>query len=232
MTVGNAAGELGAGVAVLSVPEGPAAVYAAGIGDRDGDGFAEIALSAGPAINAVYVFAGGFDEAVAYAPGDPRTVRLVDPCAQAGATFGSALVGGVDLDGDGRPDFVVGNRANKRLVVFDADLAPLDCFGRTPAQFGRVFDLVGDIDGDGAVDLAATHGDAAVVEASVFYNDGLGRFGVGGVVSPRTAHVRLDRPARRKLGIAGAGDFDGDGRADLAAVVLSAGGEMTWVVYR
>lgn len=222
------------GVAVLGAPQGPAGVYAAGVGDLDGDGYADLAFSAGGDIDDSYLFFGGPwpGDALAYADGDPRTVRLVDPCPAENPSFGTAFAGGVDLDGDpeGRPDFAVGNRANKRIAVFDAARRPLDCFGRSPVQYGRFFDLAGDVDGDGAVDIVATHGDPAVTAAHIFYNDGLGRFGVGAGVSPRRPHVVLDRPARRKLGVAGAGDVDGDGRADVAAVVCDGDG-VSWIVY-
>lgn len=233
-TVAIGPGGDGADVARLITPEGPAGIYAAGLGDLDGDGFDDLALSAGGAIDASYVFYGGaWPGAVAFVADDPRTVRLSDPCPAANPSFGTAFVGGVDLDGDagGRPDFAVGNRANKRVVVFDSDRATLDCFGRSPVQYGRFFDLAGDVDGDGAVDLVATHGDPAVSAAHIFFNDGLGRFGVGAMISPRGAHVTLDQPLRRKLGVAGAGDVDGDGRPDVAAVYLDGDAAMTWIVY-
>lgn len=215
---------------------GPTGTYAAGLGDLDGDGYDDIALSHGPDLNQSFIYYGGdwqWNEPVRYMFGDPDTVRLADPCGAANATFGTGFVGGVDLDGDpeGRPDFVVGNRANKRLVVFDADRQTLDCFGRSPGQYGRVFDLAGDVDGDGAVDIIATHGDPAVPAAHIFYNDGLGRFGVGVQASPRTPHVVLDQPARRKLGVAGVGDMNGDGLADVAAVYIDGDDGLRWIVY-
>lgn len=228
------------GVTALQVPEANAGVFGAGVGDLDGDGRTEIAFSAGGQFNDSYVFYGGdaVPATVVYAAANPRTVKLVHPCPVEGtqSTFGSYFAGGVDLSGDeeGRPDFVVGDRNTKRLVVFDQDLQMVDCFGRVEVRFGVVFDLAGDINGDGGVDIIATHGDdARTTDAFVYYNDAdePGRFGTGEGIENRVSDVRLVNPPRRKLGVARAGDFDGDGRDDLASVVKEPGGPLRVTVY-
>ena len=230
--------ELPAGdrVTAIVVPEGRAAVYGTGAGDLNGDGFSEFVFSAGVAINVVYVFNGGADlgDVINYAGADPATRALPDPCPADNPSFGSFFAGGVDLNGDAgnQPDFVVGNRNNKRLAVFDNDLNDLDCFARGPTQFGKIFDLAGDVDGDGAIDLVVTHEEDQNVNAFVFYNDGSGQFGIGAEIPQRGHHVLLDTPAVRKQGVAGIGDFDNDGRADIGAVIKQAGnGPIEFVVY-
>jgi hypothetical protein len=215
--ISNNAAELSANVQVINSPASPAGVYASGAGDMDGDGNADMVFSAQGAGEQSFVLYGGRFE----------RVPLANPCGGAAPTFGSFFAGGVDLDGDvdGRPDFVVANRNNKRVVVFDQDLASTDCLGRPPSQFGLVMGLAGDIDGDGSEDLIVTHGDddPGKVEAYIFYNDGQGRFGTADPTSNdpeiRQGDVLLATPALRKLGVAGLGDFDNDGRADVGVIV-------------
>ena len=79
------------------------------------------------------------------------------------------------------------------VVVFDENDQPIDCFGRSRALFGNVFDFAGDLDGDGFEDLIVTHADTDA-DAFVFYNDGLGQFGDGAAEAPRGAHIIFDEP--------------------------------------
>ena len=78
----------------------------------------------------------------------------------------------------------------------------------------------------------ATHEEDENVNAFVFYNDGLGNFGIGAGIPDRGHHVLLATPAVRKQGVAGIGDFDNNGRDDLAAVIKQAGnGPVELVIY-
>ena len=142
----------------------------------------------------------------------PDTVQLDYPCAANANNFGTAFVGGVDLNGAGGPDFVVADRTSKRVMAFDHTLAPLDCFSvaNTPDRFGSLLDF-GDVDGDGEMDIFVSHDDAGDPrrDAYVFYNDGLGRFGVGADEAGRLANVVVRSPALKKIGFASAGDFTG-----------------------
>jgi hypothetical protein len=104
-----------------------------------------------------------------------------------------------DLNGDGKPDLVTGG-------------STISVFANSGDRFGRRRDYretagagaVGDLDGDGALDLAVANvGEPARV--SVFLNTGDGRFRVpaeyGAGADPRSVAI---------------GDLDGDGKADLA----------------
>ena len=171
------------------------------------------------------------DDAVPYVNGNPATRSISSHCTE-DEGFGEFIVGGVDLDGDAnnRADLAIADGLNRRIVIFDQDLAALDCFGRSRADFGNSFDFTGDFDGDGSVDMIVTHS-AERNDAFIFLNDGQGRFGNGAGEADRGYHVLIDQPPAPKAGVAGIGDFDGDGRPDVASFIKYAGGDVEVTVY-
>ena len=218
------------GVTQLTIPEENAGVFAAGIGDIDGDGNADLALGGGGNFNVTYVFYGARELPIL--PIDNiRRVALVNPCIAPSTSFGSWFAGGRDLTGDGTPDFLVGARGHKRVVVFDQDLASVDCVGRNEVQFGVNFDIAGDLNADGNLDLIVTHRDnqGRPSDAMAFYNDGTGHF--GGPTLPRVPDVRFTEAQRPRLGAAGIGDFNGDGRDDVVTIYKVQGGPLRAIVH-
>src|SRR4030095_3786714 len=121
-------------------------------GDIDGDGVSDIVIGA-PGRSEAFVFNG-------------RTGALIytvtSPAIEQQPSFGAAVAGGKDLDGDGTPDFAVGAplQKNSRGAVFvfngrDGTLRR-NLRVRSPqtfARFGAAIHLSDDLTGDGRPDI-------------------------------------------------------------------------------
>lgn len=136
-----------------------------------------------------------------------------------GDRFGAAVAGLGDVDGDGRGDFAIGapraapnGAASGRVRVYSGRNAVLLyelVGGAAGERFGAVLSGVGDVDGDGLGDLAVGapgHGSARGRVQVFCGTDGTLLWSRAGPAPG----------ARFGQALAGIGDVDGDGRADLA----------------
>jgi hypothetical protein len=201
---GQAAGErLGAAVA--------------GAGDVDGDGFDDVAVGvpgsaqAGPGAGVVRLVSGATG----------ADIRILTGPEPYGA-FGSAVAGVGDVDGDGRPDLAVGTPNFSglapnagRVDVFGADGAVLRTWSgsATQDQFGFSVAGAGDFNNDGRADvivgvIGADAGGTSAGQAQVLSGAD------GSVLATLDGAAAYDGLGRS---VAGVGDVDGDGRADVVA---------------
>jgi FG-GAP-like repeat len=181
----------------------------ASLGDVDGDGHLDIVLAKGrhwPLLDVVLINDGK--------AGFTRRHVLAD---RADRSYSAALA---DLAGDGDLDLVVANDAPDQKVVYFNDgrghFTLSGTFGAAtwPTRNVTVVDAVlspdsatsiaaGDLDGDGAPDLAVPHRDGG--QSYVYINDRRGRF----------ARRRPFGPPRSATRAIALGDLDGDGRLDI-----------------
>ncbi|MEK6608440.1 MAG: FG-GAP-like repeat-containing protein [Myxococcota bacterium] len=205
----------------------------AGAGDVDGDGFGDALVGAYLWDGAVadegrtYLFRG---TATGLTSGSTWTA---DPTDATGSFFGVSVAGAGDVNGDGFGDVIVGAYAASGDVVNEgrAYLFPGSASGLaaaptwtadpadlTGASFGWSVAGAGDVNGDGFADVIvgayAANGDLANEgRAYLFY--GLGT-GLG--ATPAASLDPTDQPgARFGYSVAGAGDVNGDGFADVIA---------------
>ncbi|NUT12309.1 MAG: hypothetical protein HOQ38_17730 [Nonomuraea sp.] len=211
-------------VVPLATGTGPAAARSCGGHpyDFDGDGRADLAVAA------PYDHSRAGSVTVMYGTG--RTLELTQRDAEPGDAFGSALAVG-DFDGDRCADLAVGvseEFAGARVPgadgegvvqIFDGSPAGLTEGRRlTPAgrgsdRFGAAL-AAGDLDGDGKDELAVGSPSHASGGAVTIYGM-KGRKAYR--ISQRTRWVRQAANVTDQWGAAlTAGDFDGDGRDELA----------------
>ncbi len=210
----------------------------AGIGDLDGDGAPDVAVGApghhivGSATGDLYVIFLDADGTIKRTAEINGTVPN-GPSLDANDRFGQSVANVGDLDGDGTADIAVGAPGNfgsvitgsihvmlmspdgtvKRTAVINEDTTNGPVLERAD-RFGSSIANVGDLDGDGTVDIVAgTYGDDTM--HVIFLNP-------GGTAKRTTEIVGRDAVHQSYVNhffgwsVANVGDLDGDGTADVA----------------
>ncbi|MFQ5748523.1 MAG: integrin alpha [Planctomycetota bacterium] len=197
----------------------------AGLGDVDGDGFPDLALGAvqklvrsHPAPGYVRILS-GFNGALLH------EINGSSPRGE----FGSSVAELGDLDGDGFSDFVIGARYDREAgprfgaarVYSGKNAALLFFFGGDSAEeeFGQAVAGAGDVNADGTPDIivGAPRDDTVAPDSGSAF-----------VFSGRTGellYILGGRSSGDRFGqaVAGVGDVDGDGFADIAVGAPLAG---------
>ena len=229
------------GYALIGEDDGDRSGFSvAGAGDIDGDGFDDVivgALHATSGGRAYVVHGKDTTEAVLLADVTAGTGGFAIEGAAFGDRVGFSVAGGGDVDGDDRPDIVVGGvGGDVAYVVFGkagtelVDLAALGSagFAMTGASgddTGDAVAMAGDVDGDGLVDIlvGAPSSDALAGDAGRGYlvygkadNETVDLAGLA--TADGTQGFTLEGANASYFAgtsVAPAGDLNGDGHADL-----------------
>jgi Bacterial Ig-like domain (group 3)/FG-GAP-like repeat/FG-GAP repeat len=179
------------------------------VADFNGDGHLDVML---PDFRSNFIYLQGYGDGSFRSP-----VNYYAALPATGSGFPTSVtIASGDFNGDGIPDFVIGN-SNRTgfaggITVFlsnaDGSMQPGVTYTAAPtAQLQYV--AVADLNGDGKLDIAATDGVNGGVQ--VFTGNGDGTFQAGLTFATELGGVYAT------LGIV-AGDFNGDGHPDLAVV--------------
>jgi hypothetical protein len=184
------------------------------IGDLDGDGKPDLAVANRDNVtgNTVSVFRNTSSSgSITTASFDPKVDFTSDSPV-------SVAIG--DLDGDGKADLAVANAGNTISVIRNTSTSGTI----TAASFAPKVDFatgtfpqdmaIGDLDGDGKVDLAVTN--QASNKVSLYRNTS-----TNGSITTASFAVKVELTTGGGPGSLSIGDLDGDGKADLAVTNLA-----------
>ncbi|MDB4927653.1 MAG: putative integrin-like protein [Myxococcaceae bacterium] len=231
----------GIGATAARVLEGGAArdyfgISVGGAGDVNGDGYADVVAGAYGAAPGGRVQAGTASVFLGSATGIGATAVRVLEGGAAGDYFGYSVADAGDVNGDGNSDLVVGailaspggsvNAGTASVFLGSASgisaTAARVLQGAAYDQFGHALASAGDLNGDGYTDLVVgaivnLGGRPGAGTASVFLGSASG-------IGATAARVLAGDTVNERLGssVAGAGDVNGDGYADL---VVGASGD-------
>ncbi|HVV83322.1 MAG TPA: FG-GAP-like repeat-containing protein [Kofleriaceae bacterium] len=210
------AGGLSAAPITLTGPVGSLFGNAvAGAGDLDGDGFADVAVGTVSG-EGLYVYFGN-------PCGLGTTPIALPPPGGTPGSFGFGVAGALDVDGDGHGDLATTGPGHTVDLYFggagglyEAPLVlPPPASSMTPQHldyFGNVVARAGDVDGDGFDDLAVGAAGAGGTDTVYLFRGGAG----GPATTPSATLTPPAGSASFGAALAGPGDVDGDGHADLA----------------
>jgi FG-GAP-like repeat/FG-GAP repeat len=195
----------------------PGASIAAG--DLDGDRKAEIVLGGGPTHAPWPPVANGPDQRVAVYGSDGT--RIAEFSAYPGLFQGGVRVALGDLSGDGRPEVVTapGPGLEADIGIFTQEWVNGRDMGMRLGHFlafERSFDggasvALGDVDGDGRLEVVVGSGPGRVAELRVFGGDGRLGWSLTPFGSDYTGGINV-----------AAGDLNADGRAEVVAGTMTA----------
>ncbi|MEO7731153.1 MAG: FG-GAP-like repeat-containing protein [Kofleriaceae bacterium] len=231
----------------LANPDGDSAEFGqavAGVGDVDGDGFADVLIGASSAARggAANLYLGGADPAGGWnGPATGRRIDLVEPSGRQGQ-FGWAVTSGGDVNGDGYADFVIAVPGQNAIHVYLGTATPsatswsaassadrVDVKGPANASptFAYTVALAGDINRDGYMDLLAEGSSGG--EGACLYLGGAAPVAAQWTGAGAPRRIELARPATAGTNFGEvtdtAGDINGDGYLDF--VVGSLGDVVT-----
>ena len=171
-------------------------------GDFNGDGYPDLAV-----LNAIT----DYTISLLFNAGNGTFARQVTYAA--GDYYPGFMTSG-DINGDGRPDLVLANSSPFISVWINKGHGTFEPPATYPVAFEDSAIAVGDFNGDGSLDLAVTNAEPtnyATSTIGILYNAGSGTFG-----------ARITAATGPTIDVMAVGDFNGDGRLDLAVGYYSA----------
>ncbi|MBI2060970.1 MAG: FG-GAP repeat protein [Nitrospirae bacterium] len=205
----------------------PAQYDVAPLGDVDGDSKVDCAWGHTGFDETAGTYVGGVEvgPCLGGREADLYTLRS----EQAGDLFGTVIASAGDVNGDGRPDLLVGAPYSDvefvpgvgRVYLFsgaDGSLVLKINGSQTIGKLGSAIASLGDVDSDGVPDFAA-----GIPGATVEGQRGVGRVCVYSGKNGRTKFCVDGEIASKRYGetLTAIGDLDGDGLRELAVTVLT-----------